>query len=162
MRWLKFNAVGALGMAVQLGVLALLVRVAGLHYLAATALAVEAAVIHNFAWHRRWTWADRPGVAGPAWGALLLRFNLTTGAVSIGGNLVSMAVLTGAAGIDPVLASLASIGLCALLNFLVCDQWVFLGSSGDSSGPSCAFPAQRPGFIEGTAQAMEPVDAPRR
>ena len=151
MRWLKFNTVGALGMAVQLGMLGFLVHVAGLHYLVATALAVEAAVIHNFAWHRRWTWADRPGIAGRAWGALFMRFNLTTGAVSISGNLVCMAVLTGAAGIDPVLANLASIGLCALANFLVCDHWVFLGSS-----------CPRPGFIEGTAQGLEPADPLRR
>ena len=55
MRWLKFNAVGALGMAVQLGSLGFFVRVLGLHYLLATALAVEVAVLHNFIWHRRWT-----------------------------------------------------------------------------------------------------------
>ncbi len=128
MRWLKFNAVGALGMAVQLGTLAFLVHVAGLHYLPATALAVEAAVIHNFAWHLRWTWADRAGVA-PGWGTLLLRFNLTTGAVSIAGNLVAMSVFAGAMGLNPVLANLVSIGLCSLANFLVCDHWVFLGSS---------------------------------
>jgi putative flippase GtrA len=125
MRWLKFNAVGALGMAVQLAVLSLLVHVAGWHYLAATALAVEAAVIHNFVWHCHWTWANRSGAPGRTWGALLLRFNLTTGAVSIGGNLASMAVLVGAAGMDPATASLASICLCSLLNFLVCDHFVF-------------------------------------
>ena len=160
MRWLKFNAVGALGMAVQLGVLGLLVRMAGLHYLAATVLAVEAAVVHNFVWHRRWTWADRPGVAGPAWVPLLLRFNLTTGAVSIGGNLVSMAVLTGVWGMDPMLANLASIGLCALANFLVCDHWVFMGSRLGWPLGACT----RPGSIEGTEQGkqgMEPADAPR-
>ena len=58
MRWLKFNAVGALGMIVQLGSLGLLIHVLGMHYMLATALAVEAAVLHNFLWHRRWTWAE--------------------------------------------------------------------------------------------------------
>ena len=151
MRWLKFNAVGALGMAVQLAVLTFLVHVAGLHYLAATALAVEAAVIHNFAWHRRWTWADRE--AAPL-GTTFLRFNLTTGAVSIGGNLVAMAVLVGEAGLEPIPANLASIALCALVNYLVCDHWVFLGSAGVSG--------RRPRFMEGTAHAMQPADHPRR
>jgi len=47
-RWLKFNAVGALGVGVQLGTLAALTNGVGLDYLAATALAVEAAVLHNF------------------------------------------------------------------------------------------------------------------
>ena len=59
MRWLKFNLVGGFGIVVQLA--ALLGLKSGLHlgYLPATALAVEAAVIHNFFWHERYTWADR-------------------------------------------------------------------------------------------------------
>jgi len=134
MRWLKFNAVGALGMAVQLASLGLFVHVLGLHYLVATALAVEAAVFHNFLWHRRWTWADRPGIAGPGWGVLLLRFNLTTGMVSIVGNLLFMGLLAGAAGLKPLLANLLSIGLCALVNFLVCDRFVFLPRTSSETG----------------------------
>jgi len=126
MRWLKFNAVGVLGMFVQLGSLGLLIHVLGMHYMLATALAVEAAVLHNFLWHRRWTWADRQGVDVPAWGVLLLRFNLTTGMISIAGNLAFMSVLAGAAGLEPVLANLLSICLCSVINFLVCDRLVFL------------------------------------
>ena len=57
-RFLKFNGVGAIGFALQLGLLALLLR-AGLHYLAATAIAVELTILHNFWWHERWTWRDR-------------------------------------------------------------------------------------------------------
>jgi putative flippase GtrA len=59
-RWLKFNAVGAIGVAVQLGMLAILVRL-GVHYLIATALAVETAVLQNYYWHARWTWRGREG-----------------------------------------------------------------------------------------------------
>ena len=62
-RFLKFNGVGAIGFALQLALLALLLRL-GLHYLAATALAVELTILHNFAWHERWTWRDRPAAAG--------------------------------------------------------------------------------------------------
>src|SRR5207237_8971860 len=58
-RWLKFNAVGGIGMLVQLGTLAVLTNGLRVNYLLATALAVEAAVIHNFLWHERFTWADR-------------------------------------------------------------------------------------------------------
>ena len=43
MRWLKFSAVGAMGAAWQLALLALFTRAAGMHYLVATALSVEAA-----------------------------------------------------------------------------------------------------------------------
>ncbi|MBZ5515825.1 MAG: GtrA family protein [Acidobacteriia bacterium] len=88
MRWLRFNAVGAMGAALQLALLALLVHVVGMHYLWATALSVEAAILHNFLWHRRWTWADRRGASDGA-AAALARFNLTNGLVSISGNLLS-------------------------------------------------------------------------
>ncbi len=58
-RFLRFNFVGALGIGVQLAAVTLLVGVLGLHYLVASALAIEMAVLHNFAWHERWTWRDR-------------------------------------------------------------------------------------------------------
>jgi len=147
MRWLKFNFVGALGIIVQLGTLGFLVHVAGLHYLAATALAVEAAVLHNFAWHLRWTWADRAGIAAFAsrgvsgLGVLLLRFNLSTGLVSITGNVALMSVFAGVLDLDPLPANLASICVCSLVNFLVCDQFVFLarpspvGGNGHGDAP---------------------------
>ena len=51
MRWLKFNLVGGIGIAVQLLALVLLKAVLQVNYLVATALAVETAVIHNFLWH---------------------------------------------------------------------------------------------------------------
>ncbi len=47
-RWLKFNAVGGIGIAVQLVVLAVLKVAFHFDYLWATALAVETSVIHNF------------------------------------------------------------------------------------------------------------------
>jgi putative flippase GtrA len=47
-RWARFNAVGAMGMAVQLGALAMLARVARGHYLWATAAAIELTLLHNF------------------------------------------------------------------------------------------------------------------
>ncbi len=47
LRWLKFNAVGGIGIAVQLVLLLGLKAGFHLNYLLATALAVEAAVVHN-------------------------------------------------------------------------------------------------------------------
>ena len=51
MRWLKFNTVGAMGMVVQVAMLAVGVQLLALHYILATFLAVEAALLHNFVWH---------------------------------------------------------------------------------------------------------------
>jgi hypothetical protein len=65
-RWLKFNAVGGIGIGVQLAALAILKSVLHVDYLAATASAVEAAILHNFFWHERFTWADRARLVGRA------------------------------------------------------------------------------------------------
>lgn len=125
-RWLVFNGVGILGAGLQLAVIAALVNGAGLHYAPATVIAVEAAVLHNFAWHRHWTWRDRPGAgAGLAARRALVRFHLSNGLVSIVGNLLVMAVLAGSLGVAPVVANAVAIVVCSLLNFGLGDRWVF-------------------------------------
>jgi len=127
-RWTKFSTVGSIGMAVHLGLLALFVKVLAMHYLLATALSVETAVLHNFVWHCRWTWADRPLDSASAVVATLIRFHLSNGLVSIAGNLFFMHLFAGVMGFDAFVASLLSIPPCALFNFLVSDRWVFLPS----------------------------------
>lgn len=120
-RWCKFSLVGAIGIVVQLGALALLTTL-GVHYLPATALAVEAAVLHNFAWHQNFTWKDRGGgILGR-----LGRFHLTNGVISILGNLALMRLLVGGFGMPPVPANLLSITACFVANFLAADRVVFL------------------------------------
>lgn len=122
---MKFNLVGAMGMAVQFAILAVLTSAIGVPYLPATAIAVECAVVHNFAWHERFTWADRKLHGGGAAIARLAHFNLTTGAVSIGGNLALMRVLVGSAHAPLLLANCASVAACSMVNYLVNDRWVF-------------------------------------
>jgi putative flippase GtrA len=194
-RWCKFNLVGAVGICVQFGVLFLLKSVVHFNYLAATALAVEAAVVHNFLWHERYTWADRtkservqPSGGGHASGAKaqnppralfaalkrcatqervpeararpkskaagksarstqtnthkliqecaaqklgssrfarFVRFNLTNGLVSIGGNLGMMRVMVGRVHMNYLAANGIAIVVCSLVNFVVSDGWVF-------------------------------------
>src|SRR5512132_2299825 len=101
-RWVAFNAVGILGAVVQLSVLAALTHGAGLSYLPATALAVEAAVLHNFAWHQRWTWRDRQLESKRQVLDRLMRFHLLNGSVSIVGNLTITTLLVSAFGVDAV------------------------------------------------------------
>ena len=121
-RWLKFNAVGAIGIAIQLATLTLLKSGLGLNYLLATALAVEVTVLHNFFWHERFTWGDRPATDRLK---RLLTFNLTTGLFSIAGNVAFTRLLVGA-GIVYLPANAISIALCSLINFALNDRLVFV------------------------------------
>jgi len=124
-RWLKFNAVGAMGMIVHLGTLALLVHVFKVHYLISTAVAVEVAILHNFVWHRRWTWVDRSCDVPDALPMTVLRFNLSNGLVSLSSNLFSAYVLTGFWHLDPVLSNFLSLIPSCIVNFLLSDRLVF-------------------------------------
>ncbi len=131
-RWCVFNLVGFLGITVQLACLFVLRSWIGLHYMLATALAVESAVLHNYFWHEHWTWADRTGRARNSVLSRLARFNLTTGVVSISSNLVLMGLLVDGLGIHYLAANLLSITLCSAVNFLVSDHFVFLCPEGHS------------------------------
>ncbi len=124
-RWWAFCFVGAMGVAVQLAVLDVLINRAGLHYLLATALAVEAAVLHNFAWHERWTWCDRAQQDRRGWRKRLARFQLSTGAFSICGNAACMWVLAEVLGAPPLPSNVAAIAASSILNFLANECWVF-------------------------------------
>jgi putative flippase GtrA len=120
-RFLRFNAVSAVGIGVQLAVLTALVRMR-MPYLAATVAGVSAAVVHNFWWHWRWTWRDRAS-AGAA--RTFAAFVLANGAVSLATNVIVMAALVTGAGSPPVVANLIAIAAAGLVNFAVGDRVVF-------------------------------------
>jgi putative flippase GtrA len=121
-RWLKFNAVGAMGIAVQLAALALFKSALHLHYLVATAAAVELALLHNFVWHEHWTWRDR-GAGGRT--GRLIRFHLANGLLSIAVNLLLMRVLVGRMHWPYLAANMAAIATGSILNFFLGDLLVF-------------------------------------
>lgn len=123
-RWLKFNAVGATGIVVQLVVLALLKSGLGLDYLIATAIAVEIAVLNNFYWHVRWTWADRHAPFSETL-KRCLRFHLANGLLSLVSNLVLMKLLVGRFAVPYLIANLIAIGLTAIANFVASEFFVF-------------------------------------
>jgi putative flippase GtrA len=129
-RWTIFNAVGLAGVVVQLGMLTVLTH-ANLPIALATAIAVEAAVLHNFAWHQRWTWRDRPSSGPRETLARLLRFHAVNGLISLVGNVVITAALA-RAGADPLLANLAAIITCSLINFSA-GEWLVFAVCGQHS-----------------------------
>lgn len=124
-RWLKFNAVGAMGICVQLLAVYLFGSVLKASSLWATALAVEAAVLHNFVWHEHFTWTGRRAATRRHVFLRLLGFNATTGAVSIAGNLLFVSLLMRTAHTPLLAANLLSVAACSLINFVVSDKFVF-------------------------------------
>lgn len=123
--WLRFNVVGAFGIAVQMTLLGVLVHGAAMPYLPATAIAVEASVLHNFVWHIRWTWVDRLASGAQTPQTMFWRFHLTSGAMSIAGNLLLMRLLVGEFGMNAIVANAVTIALCAVINFLLSDRYAF-------------------------------------
>ncbi len=117
-----FAAVGAAGFVVQLVVLTASTT-AGWPDLAATAIAVEAAVLHNFIWYERWTWADRARRGGV--GLRLARFNASVGVTSIAGNVAIVAALVRVCGISALTANAIAVGSLGAVNFLIADGWIF-------------------------------------
>lgn len=126
-RFLRFGVVGIAGVAVNLGIYALLYHLAGLPDFVSRVLAIEVAILHNFTWHSRWVWADRR-YGAPGLTTQLLRYHL--------GTLFSSYVVTLAAGwlllqvlpdwpLRETISHLGGIGCGMVSNFLLADGWVF-------------------------------------
>jgi putative flippase GtrA len=118
--FLRFNLVGALGVIAQLTTLTLLNHALPRHYLLTSTLAVELTLLHNFAWHTRYTWPRTPSP-----GTALLRFHLSNGLVSLAGNLLLMRLFVHSAHLPILLANALTLAACGLLNFLLAHHWVF-------------------------------------
>ena len=132
-RWCRFNAVGAMGMVVQLAALALFNRWMAGHYLCASAAAVEITLLHNFVWHLGYTWRDRRGCA-----TLFTRFvgfHLSNGLVSMLGNLALMRILVRDAHLPLLLSNFVAILCCSVVNFLLGDRWVFAPTADAAMSP---------------------------
>ncbi len=112
-------------MVVQLGALGLINRWTGGHYLAASAMAIELAVLHNFIWHVHYTWRDRRD--GSTVLSRLLRFHLSNGLVSMMGNLVLMRVLVHELRLPVLVANGIGILCCSVVNFCFGNLWAFAG-----------------------------------
>ena len=121
-RWLKFNAVGIAGAVVQLALLWALTKFAGMNYVLATVVAVEAALLHNFAWHEVRTW---PGLPSAEWPRRMMRFQLSNGTLSIAANVAFTYLFHELAKLPVFGANLAAIAVGASLNFALAHFWVF-------------------------------------
>ena len=119
----RFALVGFGGLVVQVLVLDALTRLTVLDYRAAAVLAVEAAVLHNFVWHERWTWQVPKGVGSCVRRAV--RFHSTTALLSILGNVLLMTLFVEALGWPVLLANIIAVAVLGIANFRAADSWVF-------------------------------------
>jgi putative flippase GtrA len=130
----RFIAVGVAGFAVQLAALWTLTTRAHWPWLPATIAAVEAAIVHNFLWHRTWTWRERFASGASVFESSTLasfaRFNAATAVTSIGGNVAAMAVLAGLFHLPVLAANALAVTIMTLANYLASDRWVFGSANG--------------------------------
>jgi putative flippase GtrA len=124
-RWARFNAIGVMGFVVQLGCLWALTHLLKIHYVLATAVAVELTIFHNFVWHARWTWMDRSATLAATLGRFTW-FNLTNGVISIVANTVITLALVENWHLHYLVANTISVAACAGANFLVSDLFIFV------------------------------------
>lgn len=120
-RTATFLAVGLAGFTLQAGALAVLTGL-GWPLTAATATAVELAVLHNFCWHLKWTWSDRRD--GSIWGRLA-RFHLSNGLVSIAANVALTWGLVRFGHVPTLAANALAVAAASAANYLAADRWVF-------------------------------------
>ena len=126
LRWGKFNLVGAMGMGLQLTLLALFNRWTAGHYLYASAAAIELTLLHNFMWHLHYTWRDRRDGATPL--RQFARFHLSNGLVSMLGNLALMRLLVHEVRLPLLVSNVIAILCCSVANFCLGNKWAFAGS----------------------------------
>jgi len=115
----KFGVVGASGYVVNLAVYAILLRWAGLHYLAAAVCSFAVAVTNNYLLNRHWTFRGERG----HFAYQGLRF-LVVSALALGANLICLRVLV-ALGLGKIVAQALAIVLVTPLNFVGNKLWSF-------------------------------------
>ena len=128
-RWARFASAGLGGFVVQLAALAGLTKWTDLHYVSATLIAVELAILCNFAWHEQWTWRDRPSATWHQRLQRLVRFHVLTGLTSIIGTTVMTAALVEGAGLSPLVSNAVSVVSLGLFNFAGSETLVFRGAA---------------------------------
>jgi dolichol-phosphate mannosyltransferase len=117
-QFVRFCAVGASGYAVNLAVYAALLE-AGMHYLAAAAIAFLVAAGSNYLWNRTWTFRTSE--------APVLRQGaraLVVSALSLGANQLFLVVLV-TAGAGQLAAQAVAIVLATPFSFAANKLWAF-------------------------------------
>ncbi len=128
----RFAVVGASGIGVNQGLLALGTDGFGLHYLASAVLATQASSLWNFALTEKWVFQGRNQDHG-ALRRCLLFLGLNNAALTLRGPM--LLVLTSGIGIHYLVSNLISLGALTAVRFAIADSWIWSRARGRSKAP---------------------------
>jgi len=117
-RLLKFGAVGVTGVIINTTILYVLSRWVGVPLLLSSAIGVELAIVSNFIWNNRWTFACRNRSL-----ARFVKFNVAS-LVGLTVNVTAVWGLT-RAGLYFLIANLVGIGIGVAVNYAGSVVWVW-------------------------------------
>ncbi len=119
-RFIKFAVVGASGVIVNEGLLALFTEVYALAVPVAGAIAIEASILSNFFLNNFWTWKDSHE---KSFRRRLVQYH----SVSFIAGLVNYLILIGLTflGLNHLIANLIGIAFATLINFILNNHWTF-------------------------------------
>jgi dolichol-phosphate mannosyltransferase len=121
-RIFKFGVVGASGVVVNMGFLALFKSTLDLPLWIASFLAIEISILTNFALNDIWTWKDQRSRAfvGRIW-----RYHLSVGITAYGINYPLVLALTKYLGLQYLVSNLIGIVIASCANFAINHFWTY-------------------------------------
>ena len=124
-RMLRFLAVGASGVVVNVGVMAVLVAL-GSHYLAASLIATELSIAWNFLLHERFVFRDRRGAS--RWWHRLLK-SLTYNNIEYAARVPLLVLAVSVLQVPEMIAQTLTLILAFALRFLFVNRVVYAGAA---------------------------------
>ena len=121
-RVLKFMAVGASGVVVNMGILLFFKELAHLNYKLAIFIAIEVSILTNFLLNDSWTWKDRDKHTLLR---RLLRYHVSTGLTAFLFNWGILVFLTDIFKVWYVISNLVGIAVGTMSNYLLNNLWTF-------------------------------------
>ena len=118
----KYNAVGASGVLVNLGLLYYLTEYVGLWYFLSYALAISVSITSNFVLNKFWTFTD--SIDSQKIIVMYVKF-VSVSMLGMAVQLGSIYVLVESLTVYYMLAALISICIAGAINFIINRRWTF-------------------------------------
>ena len=130
-RFVQYVLVGAVGLAINEGVLFLATGVVGLSYVIGGFLGRAISILANYAMNDVWTWGGRGGSGARQWSVRGAKYVLTR-IVGIGIGLSALVVFVEVFAIHYLIANVLAVGVGVVWGFGVSERWVWADASTES------------------------------